>query len=1133
MICTLCFKDNTPPDADVIDQLLSLLFINKDALNTESGQRRYTKSLSPFEDSVDKTPVIRSVILKLLLKYSFDDIKSYVQQYLSTVQDSHILSEEDSTEVYMLFINCLEDSMYEKTQAHSDGDQTIYLREEGSFLKDYMQNSNHHGPRESSIQFLQAVARIRLALDMAAELLTEAHTQGTNKNEEFLQNVKDLCTQSSNDWYRVYLIRKLANQYGMVTVQKLFKDRNYSWLFPPQIIQKKEDQSCNIDLFLVCGNSYRLLRDGIGKALIECKEESIVKAQEECKSPDCEQAVHLLLAVFREITMRYGFPNTMTQATVAKREPVKTFIQNAKVLQEGAVNQFAQSLLNNSRPTLIVLPGMTSLRCTTVGLAIHLAAVLLSGKNNLLEPLKNLAFSPVTMQNSYLPTMPEDMLVQAKNVLQRENVRWYVCPNNHYCAVGECGQPMQLSRCIDCGAQVGGENHRPHVGFTTIQGEGDRTQTGHILGDPERQGSAVAPDREISRPAFILLRLLTHLSMILGAEENPQGLMVILKPQVQDAGTFLFRHIEKDLEYLKNTLGKSADETATVVHLILCSLTHQQPGQWPVRFDGTLSTKESRNNWEQIMATTVISPVLKSLDKKLLKVNNDISKDERISSNPIVKIVYGDPLINGDPMTLPRDSHVHCSKIWTCRTRISIEYLRHVAQQKDGKDLVPILWKFLENEVEFRMVKFLPEILNLQKELVKKFQICRDMDSQKIKDFLSSIKSDGSRHIFKKRVETFMSAWNHLRHSLHTNGEIKLPEGICDENITMESDFAMLLPRRQGLGLCATALVSYLITLHNNFVYTVEKYTVEKYTEDEQKYSISASEVMDLHVISYDMEKDLMPVILSNCQYSVESGGETLQELDLDKIQRQFTSRFLQGKPLITAVGLPTLIHSHDRNYENIFTDVKKRLSQESLPNSTINSIGRDLNSYSDVCEALSIAEVTLGFLAASGGDPDILLTSYVENVLQMGEQTNTHVLEALKRCNLKHTIALWQLLTALKSEHLLRLKRDPFAEVDKAYKAELKRGSRQQLNVFLEQNGLDLFLLELHEMIILKLKKPQGADTFKPAWSLRDTLGPLIEGKDIFFPELDSEFPEEITLAHCIEAWKVAAKMKRNRLLR
>ena len=61
-------------------------------------------------------------------------------------------------------------------------------------------------------------------------------------------------------------------------------------------------------------------------------------------------------------------------------------------------------------------------------------------------------------------------------------------------------------------------------------------------------------------------------------------------------------------------------------------------------------------------------------------------------------------------------------------------------------------------------------------------------------------------------------------------------------------------------------------------------------------YSVDASEIADLHVISYEVERDLIPLILSNCQYQVEQGGETLQEFDLEKI----ISRFLQGKPRLT-----------------------------------------------------------------------------------------------------------------------------------------------------------------------------------------------------------------------------------------
>ncbi|XP_068134510.1 E3 ubiquitin-protein ligase RNF213-like [Hyperolius riggenbachi] len=1118
IVCNLCFKDNNPPDAAVIQLLLDFLFGK-----TESGS--HTRYLSPFEDAVDKTPVIRSVILKLLLKYSFDHIMEYAQEFLSRVENTIMLTLEDTIEVYVLFINCLEDALFEKKQSiQSVRGKQEYLREEGRFLQEYTGSCRKRRQDEKSVQFLQDVARVRLALDTAAEMLSV--TPRGVVDDLFLECVTILCSQAGNDWYRIYLIRKLANLDGLDMVQIHFKDPSFQWLFPPATLLNQDGETNRIDQFLVCGDGYKVLRDGIGRAMIECKEERIVTAMEESQSKDEELAVHFLLAVFREITMCYATQNTAQQRTPPEQESVKTFIKNVNVFKKRSLKRFLESLLKNDRPILQAVPGMRGSYATILGLAVHLAAVLLSTKRHLLAPLKNLAFSPANMQNSYLPTMPEDMLAYARTAVTEKGL-WYQCRNGHYCFTGECGKPMQTARCLDCGADVGGLQHRAQQGFQVVQQIVDRTQTGHVLGDPHRQGPTVTPDRGIAAPAFILMRMFTHLSMLLGIEADGQNLTQIVKPPVPNASNFLLHHIERDLQYLRTSLGKSADDTTTVVHLVLRQMLQpQQPGQWPVNFDEVWSAKQHRDNWEKHFVSVVIDPVLRSLDKDLAAVNNYISRDERISSNPVVKVVYGDPVISQDRMELPLNSHVHCSKVWSCRERISIEYLLHIVQQKDGKDTLPLLWKFLEKETELQMVKFLPNILKLQRDLVKKFQNYEDFNNKTIRDFLDSLKPGGAQNMFQKRIEEFLLAWNHLRLSLRTNGEIKLPEDLCEEVLSLDSNFELLLPRRQGKGLCATALSNYLIALHNSFIYALATHT-----NTEQKYSIKASEVMDLHVISYEMEKDLVPIILSNCQYSLESGKETLQEIDFPKIQDQISSRFFQGKPIITLAGLPTLTLSNDRNYENLFTDVKKRLPQDSLSNSAIDVISRDLNVFSDVCEALNIVEILLRFLAASGGDPNLSITTYVEDILQMKEQSSAHVLEALKCCRLKNTIALWQLLTALKSRHLVHLRRDPFADVDKSYKETLDKDRRHALNVFLEQHGTNLFLLELHEMILLKLRRPRSAEDFPPAWILKDVLGPLLDEKEVAFLELEEDFPEQISLAHCTEAWKVAASKKWRRV--
>ncbi|NWU10901.1 RN213 ligase, partial [Cephalopterus ornatus] len=750
-----------------------------------------------------------------------------------------------------------------------------------------------------------------------------------------------------------------------------------------------------------------------------------------------------------------------------------------------------------------------------VEVAVHAAAVLLCGHGPVLQPLRNLAFQPRTMEvkrwNSH--------------AIQRISSSFLACPNGHPCTVGECGRPMEVSHCPECLLPIGGIHHTPVQGFKEFRNNEDRTQTGHILGDVEHRRTLGVSDRGMSPVVFVLIRLLTHVSMLLGATRDPQSLGKIIKPRVRDAVRFLQGHVQEDLQQLTKILGKSVDETINTLHLVLSSLLqdpHQHPGQWPVRFDPILSTKEKRNKWEEIVANTIIVPELKDLDKNLLKLNRQIQEDERISSNPVVKIVYGDPA--AFLSQLPKNSHIHHSKMWSCRKRISVENLGHVVQQKDAKDTVPLLWKFLQKETELRLVRFLPEILALQRDLVKRFQNTAEIKHCSIREFLREPLSDVMRDLLQRRVNVFLTVWNKLRSSLDTNGEIKLPKGYCDADLTLDSELEVLLPRRQGLGLCSTALASYLISLHNDFIHSVNKHIKE-----DDRYLISPSEVADLHLISYEVERDLIPLILSNCQYSMEKGGETLQDFDLEKIQQQVISKFLQGKPLITLTGIPTLVCRHDRNYEQLFNDVRNKLEQSALPSSAMNMISGELQSYSDVCDALSLTEITLGFLAMAGENAEMLLTDYIEQVLQMGDQINPHVLQALRRCHLKHSIALWQLLSTHKSEQLLRLRRDPFADVSRDYKVELSPGIAKLLHTFLVHSRLETFLQELHEMIVLKLRRARAVDEFKPKWSLKESLLPYLDAKDSeLATELQETFPDEILLSHAVATWKAAALFKR-----
>ncbi|XP_040919421.1 E3 ubiquitin-protein ligase rnf213-alpha isoform X2 [Toxotes jaculatrix] len=1129
LVSTVCFKDNSPPCSAVILHLLSFLMVEANTVPILGGNRQIlTKVLSPFDDSVDKNPVIRSVVLKLLLKYSFDKVKGYLQSHLEAVEQSNILEHTDKTELYCLYINCLEDSMFERLQFRSIADQQVCLQDESAFLTDYLQ-SHGQSAETATVEYLQQVARVRMDLGMAASLVVrklranESQKGGHSFTTSFLTSVMNLCKHSGNDWYRVYLIRKICSQHGVDFVMKLREGDQMHWLFPEEALQESEEAT-KIDQYLVCGEDYKTIRNALARGLLESKVDGLDETCEGCRCLPQWKTVYLLLALYREVTTLYREANASFHPKPEQLQALTTYIETSKFLGSPEVKAFAVALVTNQLGLLAVRPGASSAQCVLVDLTIHLSAVLLCGNQGILAPLQQLAKAPANMQAAFLPTMPEDMLAVAQQALGQ--LQWYYCPNRHLCTIGECGRPMEKSRCLDCGVEIGGLDHMPVQGFQAVPLQGDRTQMGHILGDPGRRDKPDMLDTKSLSPfPFTAVRMLTHMAMLIGACNDPQSISAIIKPPVPEPRAFLLAHLQEDLKYLIRSLGKGTDDTVSAVHLLISSLLEpHQHQKWPVPYDNQLSTKEARNGWEMEVSNAIIIPQLKQLDRQLKEVNTFIRADSRISANPIMKLMFGDARLF--LASLPQNSLIHTSAVWSCREKVSLLTLAHIVEQSDGKDTVPVLWRFLHREAELRLVKHLPDILTLQRDLVKKFQNIAELTCGTISEFLLSQKSASLKTWYEKYIKIFLTTWNQLRVSLATNGEIKIPAEFCQKDLDLNTDFRVLLPRRQGPGLCSTALVSYLIALHNDLVYCVDKHTGE-----ETSYKVSPADLTDLHVIRYEVDRDMMPLVLSNIQYSIERGQETLHEYDLPKIQQQIVTRFLLGKPLITLNGIPTLVNRHERNYEIILKDIKAKVKQEPLQILILFAVAGELHSYSEVCEALSTLEVALGFLAMTGGEPHMQLSCYLEEVLQMGNQMAPHILKTLSMCCLRHCVALWQLLASLKSENMLRLKKDPFVGVSEQYRQALGEEERRLLTGFFSQSSADTFLLEMHEFLVLVLKKPNAIDTYKPDWGLKITLVSYMEHKDLDIPtDVQEIFPDEICLSHYVEAWKFIVAFKQER---
>lgn len=56
----------------------------------------------------------------------------------------------------------------------------------------------------------------------------------------YLQQVERFCRQAKNDWYRVYLVRKLSSQRGIEYVQQFCAQGHPArWIFPEEALLRE------------------------------------------------------------------------------------------------------------------------------------------------------------------------------------------------------------------------------------------------------------------------------------------------------------------------------------------------------------------------------------------------------------------------------------------------------------------------------------------------------------------------------------------------------------------------------------------------------------------------------------------------------------------------------------------------------------------------------------------------------------------------------------------------------------------------------------------------------------------------------------------------------------------------------
>jgi hypothetical protein len=107
--------------------------------------------------------------------------------------------------------------------------------------------------------------------------------------------------------------------------------------------------------------------------------------------------------------------------------------------------------------------------------------------------------------------------------------------------------------------------------------------------------------------------------------------------------------------------------------------------------------------------------------------------------------------------------------------------------------------------------------------------------------------------------------------------------------------------------------------------------------------NVGIFDAINAHLISFSRERDLQPIVLANCNYSLEVGQGTRVEYDFETMERQVEERFIRGRPRLiyqvcfsTSVSTTSNVKSFPSDRYSLIVIHRSQECSEGIPSYSI-----------------------------------------------------------------------------------------------------------------------------------------------------------------------------------------------------